>query len=75
MHLSEVIIHLDDMPDKSGQDDLVEPLRYLEGVIAPGGSQEKEYMLFVSYNPDTVDSTALVEKVRANGYKAQLVGM
>lgn len=42
MHLSEVIIHLDDMPDKSGHDDLVEPLRNLEGVIAPGVRQEKE---------------------------------
>ena len=75
MQLSDVLIHINEMPNESEQNDLVEQLRNLEGVIAPGFSQEKDHMLFVSYNSDTIDSTAMIEKVRENGYKAQLIGM
>jgi tetrahydromethanopterin S-methyltransferase subunit F len=75
MQLSDVLIHINEMPNESEQNDLVEQLRNLEGVIAPRFSQEKDHMLFVSYNSDTIDSTAMIEKVRENGYKAQLIGM
>jgi hypothetical protein len=75
MQLSDVLIHINETPNESEQSDLVEQLRDLEGVIAPRFSQEKDHMLFVSYNSDTIDSSALIEKVWENGYKAQLVGM
>jgi len=75
MQLSDVLIHINETPNESEQNDLVEQLRDLEGVIAPRFSQEKENMLFVSYNSDTIDSSALIGKVWENGYKAQLVGM
>jgi copper chaperone CopZ len=75
MQLSDVLIHINEMPNESEQNDLVEQLRNLEGVIASRFSQEKDHLLFVSYNSVTIDSTALIEKVRENGYKAQLIGM
>lgn len=75
MQLSDVLIHINETPNESEQSDLVEQLRDLEGVIAPRFSLEKDHMLFVSYNSDTIDSSALIEKVSENGYKAQLVGM
>lgn len=75
MQLSDVLVHINETPNESEKNDLVEQLRDLEGVIAPRFSQEKDHMLFVSYNSDTIDSSALIEKVWENGYKAQLVGM
>ena len=75
MQLSDVLIHIDETPDESGQDGLVASLRNLEGVIAPRFSQEKEHTLFVSYNPDAIDATALLEKVKESGFKARLIGM
>jgi hypothetical protein len=75
MQLSDVLIHINEMPNESEQNDLVEQLRNLEGVIASRFSQEKDHLLFVSYNSVTIDSTALIEKVRENGCKAQLIGM
>lgn len=75
MQLSDVLIHINEMPDESEQDKLVEQLRSLEGVIAPGFSLEKDHFIFVSYNSDTIKSTALLDKVKENGFKAQLVGI
>jgi hypothetical protein len=59
MQLSDVLIQIDEIPDESEQDRLVEQLRSLEGVIAPGFSLEKDHFIFVSYNPDTIKSTSL----------------
>lgn len=75
MQLSDVLIHINEMPNKSEQDKLVEQLRSLDGVIAPRFSTEKDHFMFVSYNSDTIKSTALLDKVKENGFKAQLVGI
>ena len=75
MQLSDVLIHIEDTPNESEQNMLVEQLRSLEGVIAPRFSLEKEHFMFVSYNSDAVKSTALLDKVKENGFKAQLVGL
>ena len=75
MQLSDVHIHIHEMPNESEQDKLVVQLRSLEGVIAPRFSLEKEHFMFMSYNSDTIKSTALLDKVKKNGFKAQLVGL
>ena len=73
--MSDVLIHIDEIPDESEQDRFVEQLRSREGVIAPGFSLEKYHFIFVSYNPDTINPTALPGKVKENGFKAQLAGL
>ena len=75
MQLSDVLIRIDEMPDESEQDQLVEQLRSLEGVIGSRFSLEKDHFMFVSYNSDTIKSTALLDKVKEHGFKAQLVGL
>jgi len=75
MQLSDVLIHIDEMPNESEQEKLVEQLRSLEGVIAPKFSMEKDHLMFVSYNSETINSTTLLEKVRDNGFEDQLVGL
>lgn len=75
MNLPEVLIHINDKPSESEKNKLVEQLRILDGVIAPRFSEEKEHLLFVSYNSDTINATTLLNKVKENGFKAQLVGL
>jgi hypothetical protein len=75
MQLSDVLIHINDMPNKSEQDRLVEQLRRLEGVIAPRFSLEKGHFMFVSYNSDAIKSTVLLNKVKENDFKDQLAGL
>ena len=75
MQLSDVLIHINETPNESEQNRLVEQLRSLEGVIAPRFSLENDHLMFVSYNSETIKSTALLDKVEENGFKAQLVGL
>jgi hypothetical protein len=75
MHLSDVFIHINEKTNESEQDELVKQLRNLGGVIASRFNEEKDHLLLVSYNSDTINSAALLEKVRENGFNAQLVGL
>lgn len=75
MHLAEVLIHVNENLDDSGQNELEEQLRSVEGVVAPRFSLERDNFLFVSYNTDQVTSSSLIKKVRENGLRAQLVGL
>ena len=75
MNLPEVLIHISGNSDESEKNELVEQLRILDGVIAPGFSQKKEHLLFVSYNSDTIKTSTLLNKVRESGFKAQLAGL
>jgi len=75
MQVSDVLIHINEMSNESEQDKLVEQLRSLDGVIAPRFSTEKDHFMFVSYNSDVIKSTTLLDKVKENGFKAQLVGL
>jgi hypothetical protein len=46
----------------------------IDGVIAPRFNKEREHLLLVSYNSDTT-SLPLLNKIKNEGYKAQLVGL
>lgn len=73
MQLTDVLIHLEQNVDEAKKENIIERLRVTEGVIAPRFN--KENLLLVSYNSDTVSSLTLLNEVRDKGYKAQLVGL
>ena len=75
MNLSDVLIHVNEKLDDYAKNELELQLRNIEGVIAPRFSMEKDNFIFVSYNSDKVNATALIEKVRANGFQSQLIGI
>lgn len=75
MQFLDVLIHINEIPEESEQNRLVEQLRSLEGVIAPSFSLEKDNFIFVSDNSDTIKSTSLLDKVKNSGFEAQLVGL
>ena len=75
MDLPEVLIHISEKLNDAEKNALVEQLRSLDGVIAPRFSHEKAHLLFVSYNSDKINATDLLDKIKDNGFKAQLVGL
>lgn len=74
MQLADVLIHINDNINVA-EEELVEKLRDLEGIIAPRFNKEKEHLLLVSYDSDTISSLTLLNEVKDIGYKAQLVGL
>lgn len=75
MQLTDVLIHLDQNINKTEKENIIEQLRAIEGVIAPRFNKEREHLLLVSYNSEAINSLALLNKIKDNGYKAQLVGL
>ncbi len=75
MNSPEVLIHINENINKSEKDKLVDQLNTLEGVIKPKFSQEKDHLLFVSYDSDTISASMLLNKIKENDFNAQLVGL
>lgn len=75
MQLTDVLIHLDLNINNTEKRNIVEKLRAIDGVIAPRFNKEREHLLMVSYNSDTISSLTLLNEVKNKGYKAQLVGL
>jgi len=75
MQLSDVLIHLEENINETEKDYIIEQLRNIDGVIAPRFNKEREHLLLVSYNSDTISSLTLLNEIKNKGYKAQLVGL
>jgi hypothetical protein len=75
MHLVDLLIHVNETLGSTERASLEEELRKVEGVIAPRFNRETPHLLLVSYDPQEVDAHNLLNRVKHNGYNAQLVGM
>ena len=75
MQLTDVLIHINDNINEGEEENLVERLRDLEGVIAPRFNKDKKHLLSVAYNSGTISSLTLLHEIKGKGYKAQLVGL
>ena len=74
MNLSDVLIHINEPLSDTQRMALEEEMRGIDGVIAPRFNPGQEHLLLVAFDPDTVHAATLLEKTRAHGYQAQLVG-
>jgi len=75
MHLADLLIHVNETLGSTKRASLEEELRKVKGVIAPRFNKETPHLVLVAYNPQEIDSHNLLNRVKANGYNAQLVGM
>ena len=75
MNICDVMIHINETLSKEARSSLENSMREVEGVISPGFNRGKEHLLMIAYNPEKTSTTILLEKARAAGYTAQLVGM
>lgn len=75
MNISDVMIHINESLSEEVRTSLENTLRKVEGVITPRFNAGKEHLLVVAYDTEKTNTAALLEKARAAGYTAQLVGM
>lgn len=75
MHVTDMLIHVNETLGANERESLQTELRKLSGVIAPRFNRATPHLLLVSYNPQAVDSVSLLNRVKADGYHVQLVGM
>jgi hypothetical protein len=73
--ISDVMIHINESLSKEARSSLENTMRKVEGVVSPGFQEDKQHLLVIAYNPEKTSTTVLLEKARAEGYTAQLVGM
>ena len=75
MSTSIVMIHINDSLSGTARSSLEDALGQLAGVTSPEFAVGKEHLLLVAYDTEITRSAALLEKTRAAGYTAQLVGI
>jgi hypothetical protein len=75
MSISDVMIHINETLNTEARASLESAMRGIEGVVSPRFNAGKEHLLVIAYNTTKTSASALLEKARAQGYTAQLIGM
>ena len=77
INLTDVTLHIDEELDAEGRGGLEEALRQREGVISVhfNTTVVHPHLAVVEFNPDRVKGQDLLEIVRVQGYRAELVGL
>jgi hypothetical protein len=73
MQATDIMVYIHECLNINQKQEIESQLREIEGVIAPRFN--KEHILIVYYNIDKINSSIVLNFVRAKGYKANLVGM
>ena len=73
MNISDVMIHINENLSNEARSSLEEQMREIDGVVSPRFSPDKNHLLIVAFVPEKTSSTVL-NKARAAGYTAQLIG-
>jgi len=75
MNISDVMIHINESLSEEARSALENAMRNIEGVVTPRFNAGKEHLLLIAYDTEKTNTAVLLEKTRAAGYTAQLIGM
>ncbi|MDH3310669.1 MAG: hypothetical protein OEM48_04040 [Gammaproteobacteria bacterium] len=75
MNISDVMIHINESLSEEARSALENAMRKIEGVVTPRFNAGKEHLLLIAYDTEKTNTAVLLEKARAAGYTAQLIGM
>ncbi len=75
MNISDVMIHINESLSEEARTALENSMQKIEGVVSPRFNPGKAHLLMVAYDTDKTSTSVLLEKTRASGYTAQLIGM
>jgi 3-hydroxy-3-methylglutaryl CoA synthase len=75
MNISDVMIHINESLSEEARSALENAMREIEGVVTPRFNAGKEHLLLIAYDTEKTNTAVLLEKTRAAGYTAQLIGM
>ena len=74
MNICDVMIHINEPLSVEARTSLEESMRQVEGVVAPRFNPGTEHLLMIAFVPEKTTSAALLNRARAAGYTAQLIG-
>ena len=74
MNLCDVLVHINETLGAAQRKALEDDMRALPGVVAPRFNPGQGHLMLVAFDFDKITHTSLLGRVRAHGYKAQLVG-
>jgi len=72
--IADVVVHIDETLTTDQLNSLVGAIRGLDGVVS-AGTQDRPHLVTVAYNPDNVNSKAILERVKSEGCHAELIGI
>jgi len=75
MAYTDVLIHTNNALNEPAAQRVIQTLNQMSGVIKTNFTAEKDHLVMVSYDPNTIEATRLLGVILALGHKAQLVGL
>ncbi|WP_200252874.1 heavy metal-associated domain-containing protein [Thiococcus pfennigii] len=75
IQLVDVTLHISDDLDDAQRAKIEDQLRALDGVVSVHAPSDRRHLAVVQYNPEKVDSSQLLDVVKANGIRAELIGL
>ena len=75
IQLTDVTIHIDENLDVSERKAVEDKLRALKGVVSVHNPDKTPHLTMIEYDPKEVDSTQLLEAVKAQGVHAEMIGL
>lgn len=74
MNLCDVLVHINETLSAAQKNELEEDMRDVPGVVAPRFNSGQDHLMLVAFDSDKMNHALLLERVRAHGYQAQLIG-
>ena len=75
VQLVDVTIHVDENLDVVQRNTVDQQLRSLDGVISVHNAGKTPHLMTIEYDPQQIDSTRLLNTVKATGVHAEMIGL
>lgn len=72
---ANVTVHINEALDKQKTDEVCSTIEHMNGVIKVRCAEHKPHLLVVEYDPDIVNSHAILDSVTNRGLHAELLGL
>jgi len=73
--LADVTVHVDENLDAARRSEIEAELRALDGVNSIQNPDETPHLMVVRFDPDRIDTQAILSAVTDQGVHAELVGL
>lgn len=75
IQLADVTVHMDENLDAAMRKRIEDKVRAIEGVVAFHNPENRPHLAVVEYNPERVNSKAILAAVTSEGIHAELIGL
>lgn len=73
--MADVVLHIDEETTADEREGLRDAFLQTGGIMAADYRNDKPHLMIIEYDPDTIDSSALLKIAENRGLHAELIGM